>query len=458
MAKFTQQFFQPGWWNVSGKPMRFTKGELSDRCDNTEAFIQANPAGGVPIFPKHPAVGSVEGGPRLADRDARDCLGWVESTKIDGEGKCHVTYDIRDQATITGINNGTIRFSSPEFSAGDHCDAKGRNYGKIFRHFSMTPAPRNREQGKIESAQFSEDCIQFSEDDFMGKTKADVDEKAAQFADDELKKKQSVVDAIDKAADTEEAAEPEPESPIPTRNADELPTNDTEVEVDGEHTDQQTLNGLTLQIQEIMGIVLPENADAVAVLTAIVNKAKADKEAAAALSGELEVEEEPSVAQFSEEGQAIVDALREENVALKAKGAAESLVKHRASVTAAIATARIPKRMKSRLSERANALQFAEGGEEEPTLTIKQAIALFEEGIPSSIQFAEEDVAEVDHPEGEAFYEKEGAEQTDEEADRAADEQIANSGFGGGGFTGGTVEYVRDYSNGNATGTAVAER
>lgn len=444
MAKFTQQFFQPGWWNVGGKPMRFTKGELSDRCDNTDTFIQANPAGGVPIFPKHPTAGSIEGGPRLADRDARDCLGWVDSTRIDAAGKCHVTYDIQDAKTIQGINNGSIRFSSPEFSASDHVDAKGRNYGRIFRHFSMTPAPRNREQGQITPMQFSEGCIQFSEDDFMGTTKKAAQEKAAQFADDEFKKKANetaeVAEAIDETVD--ESVDTSPVTP----NADEQPTNDTEVTDAGGHPDQQALNALTLRIQEEMGIELPENADAIAVLTAILNMAKAKREAAAELSGDLEITEEPNVAQFSEEANAMIDALKDQCSTLKAEKAVSQHAKNLAAVNASIETAKIPKRLKSRLVERANALQFSEDGQEEPTLTIKEALALYEECFPKSLQFSEDDVEDVEHPDGDNFFKEPGAEQTDEEADKAADEQIERSGFSGTGFSGRSSAYSRDYS------------
>ena len=442
--KFTQQFFQPGWWNVNGSARRFTKGELSDRCDNTDAFIQANPAGGVPIFPSHPTAGSDAGGPRLADRDARDCLGWVDSTRIDAAGKCHVTYDVQDQRTIDGINNGSIRFSSPEFSAAEHIDSKGKNHGKIFRHFSMTAAPRNREQGPITSLQCSEDCFQFTEDDFMGTTKKDVEEKAAQFAHADDPKK-----LTDNPGDTVAVEEANP-----TPNADELPTNDAEVAVADEHPDQSALNGLVTQLQDVMGIMLPDGADAIAVLTAILNTAKAKKDAEAVVSGDLDIQEEP-VAQFSEAATAVIEALEEKNRVLNVDRLAASLVKHRASVTAAISTASIPKRLKSRLAERANSLQFSESGEEEPVLRIQEAIALYEECIPKSIQFAEGDVDEAEHPD-KTFFDKgaDGGEESDASADKGVDEQLKSTGFDGSGFSGKSPAFERDFARDEGVTTA----
>ena len=451
MAKFTQQFFQPGWWNVGGKPMRFTKGELSDRCDNTDEFIKANPAGGVPIFPKHPLAGSVGGGPRVADRDARDCLGWVDSTRMDAEGKCHVTYDVQDQRTIDGINSGTIRFSSPEFSTHDHKDSRGRNFGRIFRHFAMTAAPRNREQGKITSAQFSEDCIQFSEDDFMGATKKDVEakaaeEKATQFAhDDETKKK--IPEEL--AAETLAPAETEVSAIAEETASEEPPTNETETKVSSEHPDQQVLNGLTMQIMELSGIVLPEGADTVALLTAIANKMKADKENADALSGDIKIEEEP-VAQFSEEATAVIEALQGRIAASDAKEAATAMAQHRADIVATIATAKIPKLMKSRLTGHAASIQFAEGGEEEPRFTVAQVIELVSDCIPASLtQFSEETAVEEEHPDAEEGFFKGGdgpAEESDEEAEKGVDEQLERSGMGDSGFGGKSKTYSRDFT------------
>ncbi len=429
MAKFTQQFFQPGWWNVGGIPRRFTKGELSERCANTDRFIQSNPAGGIPLFPAHKPAGSQEGGPRLSDRDSRDCTGWLHGVSMDSDGKCFLQVDVGDPRTAEGIENKTIRFTSPEMSGGDYVDSKGKNWGPMFRHIATTASPRNREQGPITPMQFSEGCIQFSEDDFMGTTKKAAAEKAAQFADDQFKKKADetaqVAEAIDESAD--ESTDVSPTSP----NADELATNDTEVEVANEHPDQQTLNSLVVKIQEIMGIELPENADAIAVLTAILNMAKAKKEAAAELSGDIELTEEPNVAQFSEEATAMIDALKEQNATMKAEKAVALHSKNLAGVNAAIATAKIPKRLRTRLAERANALQFSEEGKEEPTITIKEAIALFEECIPASItQFAEGDVAEDEHPEGDDFFKEEvSKDETAKQAGKAADEQLARAGI-----------------------------
>ena len=454
--KFTQKFFQPGYWNTNGSPRRFTRKELSEYCRNTQAFIDANQGGGIPIFPVHASPGTPEGGPQLSKQDARDNVGWVEGVRIDAAGDCWADYDVVDGRTAECIDSGAIKFTSPEFGAIDHVDSKGKSWGRMFRHMATTATPRNREQGPITSLQCAEDCFQFSEDDFMGKTKKEADDKTkadAQFAEDEAKKKLAELSE----APTNETPAEEPEVTPETPADNEPPTNETEVEVEVESEatpeiapdNAQTINDLVMRIKEISGIILPPEADAVATLTAIVNMlAEKQRAELASETGLPEVTEEAPVAQFSEEQRALWDAQNNELASLRAEKAAGVTAHKRAELSMQINAARAPKRLKDRLNGVLGAVQFSEGGggTEEPTFTVGQVLAMVHESLPKSMQFDEDEVGEVEHPDGDKFF-KEGdsTEETEAEADAAASEQLSRAGMGEGGFSGASSEYRRSF-------------
>lgn len=439
MAKYSHKFFQPGWWKVGGTLRRFTRTELAKRCENTDSFVKANPSGGVPIFPKHPSAGSIDGGPRLRDRDARDNVGWLEGCRIDSKGGCWADYDIADKATVDGLENGTIRFTSPEFSAKNYEDRSGKDWGPMFRHMAMTPAPANRNQGQITPMQFDEDCIQFCEEDFMGTTKAEAEKKAAQFADDEDKK----------------------ETSPPTPNADKQPTNDTEVTVATDNEDDEQIAELVEMLRTETGIELPGNSSTRDLLIALLNMVITERRVKTETTGELPVTEE-APQQFSDEAQAVINAKDEQIRAMQAKEQAGQLRTRRAKVSAAISAARMPPRAKALLATQATDLQFSDEGAEEPRFTVQQVISIFEDGMPKALQFDDtdvKDVAEEEHPDGKQFFDpaNDTGEETDEQADAAAAEQLANAGYGDGGFSGRTAKFSRDYSDaatGGATATA----
>ena len=457
--KFTQKFFQPGYWNANGAPRRFTRKELSEYCRNTQAFIEANQEGGIPIFPVHASPGTPEGGPQLSRRDARDNVGWVEGVRIDAAGDCYADYDVLDERTAECIGSGKIKFTSPEFGAVDHVDSKGKSWGKMFRHMATTATPGNREQGPILSLQCSEDFYQFSEDDFMGKTKKEAEAKVeenVQFNEDEAKKRLAELSEAPTNDDTGDAET----SSTETTDTDELPTNEPEVdvepepavepEVDAVPDNAQTINDLVMQIKEISGIILPPEADAVATLTAIVNMLAEKQRAEVASNGGLpQVTEESPVAQFSEEQQAMWDAQQGELATLRAERNAGRMAVKRAEIESDINQARAPKRLKTRLAGILGAVQFSEDGDcpELPTFTIRQVLALVHDAYPKSMQFDEADVTEAAHPEGDKFFNKDDStEETDEEADKAVDEQLNRAGMGEGGFSGNSSSYRRSYS------------
>lgn len=452
--RFTHKFFQPGYWNVNGSPRRFTRKELSEYCNNTQAFIDANQDGGVPIFPVHASPGTPEGGPQLSKQDARDNVGWVEGMRINSAGECFADYDVADERTAKCIDNGTIKFTSPEFGAVDHVDSNGKSWGKMFRHMATTATPRNREQGPITSLQCAEDCFQFSEDDFMGKTKKEADDKAktdTQFAEDEARKK---LEELSEAPTSEPPAkeEAEPVAENPESEPEVPPKNETEVEVEdgSDNSEDAEVNAMIVRLVELTGIELPPMASRKEVLTAIINREVTKQEADAAMKGDLPgVTEEAPIAQFSEEQQALWDTQNTELVALRAEKAAGRMAVKRAGMEATIRSARAPKKMKDRLIGMLGAVQFSEDGEgaEEPMFTMQNVLALVHDSLPKSMQFGETDIAEAAHPEGDKFF-KEGdsTDESDAEADKAVDEQLANAGMGGeGGFSGDSTEYRRSF-------------
>jgi len=91
---------------------------------------------------------------------------------------------------------------------------------------------------------------------------------------------------------------------------------------------------------------------------------------------------------------------------------------------------KLPKGLRDRLNAFAEKAQWSEDGREQPTLRVSDALAMLEEAIPDRFVLAADHLRQGEHPSGEAFFTGDARQMTDDEAQRIASEQLANTGFG----------------------------
>ena len=156
----------PGTYRVGDKMRTVTADDLAEYMAGTVAALDAGLS--IPVLSRHAKMGSDEGGPQFSrdDSSAVDGVGWLIDMKQETDGSLVHTIDVTDPEHLKSIDNGSIRFTSPEFCE-NYTDGKGRKFGGMIRHTAFTPTPRNPDQGEFTpeaAAQFS----QFSMDDFVG--------------------------------------------------------------------------------------------------------------------------------------------------------------------------------------------------------------------------------------------------------------------------------------------------
>jgi len=103
---------------------------------------------------------------------------------------------------------------------------------------------------------------------------------------------------------------------------------------------------------------------------------------------------------------------------------------YRQALTDRIARSRkLPKGLRGRLAEAAEAVQLSQDGDEEPSLRLSDAVTLIEDTLPDHIALSADGARQTDHPSGEGFFTGDTTQMSDEEAERIAQEQLKNSGF-----------------------------
>jgi len=90
---------------------------------------------------------------------------------------------------------------------------------------------------------------------------------------------------------------------------------------------------------------------------------------------------------------------------------------------------RLPAGLKASLAERIDAIGFNDAGAEEPSLTLADAVRLWEAAIPTGVAVAVQETRESAHPRGDGYFRGDPNSLTDEDAERIAREQVRRSGF-----------------------------
>lgn len=149
--------FKPGVYR--GKPL--TAAKLREYAEGTNKALAA----GVPIpaLERHAKLGANDAETNSVHATAG--AGWLKSVEVEADGSLSWKIDV-PQRIETGIKDGTVRFTSPEFR-NNYEAADGRYRGPIVRHVAFTPVPKTHDQGEIALA-MSEDACQFSEADYQG--------------------------------------------------------------------------------------------------------------------------------------------------------------------------------------------------------------------------------------------------------------------------------------------------
>lgn len=416
---YEQEFLRPGTYHGH----EVTRDDLAEATRNTNALIARGYS--IPVFTKHKPPGADDGGPQLRTStddqiDALDNVGWVRGFKLDAKGKARHQLQIGDPDAIKAINQGTIRLTSPEICY-NYRDADGQYIGKVFRHVALTPKPRNPIQGPFvpmsEPNQLQ--CVQFSLED------RDPDKQMEREDSETNAKSNSGASGAGMDVDTMQN---------PSVNRDTI------------QIAKQIMADL-----EAAGIAAPRGTDplknplaflqqlSAALRQKALTEAEAEAKKDTGNGGGLQLEEDPSmaqysepnkldVAQFSEHQDPLVRALAARVQSAEAEKVAAKLSAHRGKLSTTIEGSKLPPWAKKRLLERTSSVQFSESGADEPSMRISEVLQLCGELIGHRVsQFSETELEEMTRPEGEAYYTGDENELTSNRADELASYMVGSS-------------------------------
>lgn len=405
MTVFSQLFLKPGTYRVGKRAHTLSRADLADYVSGTRKALKAGLH--VPVLTAHTNPGDPDGGPQVS-RSALDCKGWLKGlTQRKSDGALVSKLDITDPTATEAIKNGSVKFTSPEMVEG-FTDGTGRKFGRIFRHFALTPKPRAPAQGPMVAMQFSLDDLESD----------DMADDPKQFADDEDKKKPAFLDdeekpgiPIDEDTETENtAAEENPDMPP-----------------DGQ--EGQKAAAIVANLEEL-GVMLPADFDfgsegamdimLAALKTSVAAKQEADTEPDEEEEDLAVNEEAPVTSQFSEHADPQVRKLWEER---------NNLRREKSTAALSEACSGLPPALASKL-QASDTVQFDDEGNPKANYTPAEVAELVKSTIPAKmLQLSEDDVAgavdEVEHPEGDKHFsdtEVQDGHVTPEQAKEVADE------------------------------------
>ena len=340
-------FFRPGVYR--GVP--YTPTDLRQYAENSNAAI----AGGIaiPLIDRHARIGAGDAETEAAA--GTDGRGWAKSFGFE-DGWLWGEVEVTDPQAAEGIDNGSIKFVSPEFRPNYQSD-DGRDFGKVIRHLALTPTPANQHQGPIQ---------QLSEQDYEGPIMADENT----------------------TTETEETADTTTDESTGGLDATKM------------LTDAAAKLGLELPD----GIDIKSDEGLCLFATAVINSG-----AGAVVEDATDdlPEEEPM--QYSEDSEAfaslpaavrqeLIDGRkrREEAAQFAEQVAREKAETQRKQSLGKITSAKIPPGLKTKLMQAHGAQQFSESGGAK-TYTPAEVAEMVAKAMPEAMQFAE-GAKEVDQP------------------------------------------------------------
>ncbi len=410
---FEQTFLKPGRYfvgrNAAGEKqyLDLTPEQIRDYAEGTRGLIAAGYR--PPVLLEHAAPNTVDGAPVLT-RDAKAAavkhgVGWLRDVKVGEDGTAIHTFDVRDKAVAEQIKSGAIQFTSPELRPA-WTDGKGRDHRNIIAHVALTHRPRNPDQSQPVEVAEAAPALQFSLADFEG---------PIQLADDD-----------DPGPDKEKSDDP-PAADPPAENPDAPADSNQESKF------QAVLEQIKAQFGlDLVSDTTPENfydhfLTALKTMAAV--KAKADGEAAADSEDEEgpnpdspgdDITEDRGPMQFSL-GDFEADTFADKLLARVVKQDHERRVGRLNSMVGD----QITSRLRGRLLDGQNAMQFSADGEAQPHFTLDQVIDILADSMPHGSAWGQDDPTQFsaeEHPSGADYFlpPKDQQELTEAQADEIA--------------------------------------
>lgn len=460
MAIASQQgFLKPGFYRVGGRLRNVSARKLGGYMNGTRRMLADGLS--VPVFEKHEIPGSDEGGPQLRREDipATKVKGWLSSVSQDHNGALDWKFKATDPETAKGIENGSIRFSSPELMD-DYHSGNGTHYGPVIRHMALTPTPRNPDQGPM---QIDEKPIQFGEDEAVYELPSVVqfsmDDYEEDYEDDDDDYGEAGPEFTDAGMDMETPKTMSDGGP--DMSGDFVAPSTT---IPRELAQQINASLETCGIAAPTANILSDVKGWLGQLDATLRqkqRTEADSEAEAAANQQdgIDVDEEHNfMSQYSESKGGKVQKIDYEQELIQwsesddpktSAMARRALAEHRSrkqeaiqyaeekrrsyreSVEKRLEESKLPASIIDPLRKRASVMQFSDGGDEAPSLTILDALDIYEQGAPSRFQFSDGATDEVEQnsdmtTEGLIF--KDEVEVSEEEASKIAAEMAGYMG------------------------------
>lgn len=367
MPKFEQKFLTPGRYPDGDGFIDLTTEDLAEYVEGTREMLAGGL--GVQVIKKHALAGSDEGGAQDGKPESEDGIGWLEDVVQGSDGAVTAIYDVPLKADAERFGK-VDRFTSAELRR-SHTDGKGRKYGKHFAHISLTPRPRDPDQGAIKPVESAQFCYQFSLDDRVDPMPISKQAKE--------KSKRAAAKKLADAKKAKQFSDHTDDGKLEKVDKDEDNT---------DHEDDKDIAakiGMVKEMLAVIGVEIPADSDdPVSFLDQLIGalSAMADtggKEEAA----ELE-EVSPEVAQFQNQINSLKGQLNQAN---------------REKLAGLIASAKLPPALAEPLLKRANAVQFSDDGRQRAILTVSEVVDLFTAAIPENLQFSEDGQPVIaDHP------------------------------------------------------------
>lgn len=137
--------------------------------DRLRSFVEGTNkaiASGVPIplLKKHAPINASDSDTEQFATSEGQGAGWIKKVSLSPEGSIEWEAENVPEDIVKAVQEGTTRFTSPEFRNHYESEKAGVYQGPIIRHFAFTPLPGNPIQGAIETVALEEKGVfQFSE-------------------------------------------------------------------------------------------------------------------------------------------------------------------------------------------------------------------------------------------------------------------------------------------------------
>ncbi len=274
----------------------------------------------------------------------RNGAGWIKKALINDKGEMGFEIDVRDKQVAKGLNDGSIKYTSPElrkqFVTGD-----GEVIPFVLAHVAATHTPRNPQQATSETiAMAMQFSIEDMEDDEDKKT-----EEAEVVVSDEDKDGELEVEAVDEEKTEETAEDP------------------STISLSIHKSVYDTLVGML----KGKGMGLPDDVSPETLFPAMI----------AAMSGVNSAETESPVIEESQPVQYSLDAISDTKLP---KLLSRAIKVEAESIRSGIKSIKIPGLQKA-LDAHAGAMQFSADAEELPTLTLGQVVKAVNDSIPEAM-------------------------------------------------------------------------